>query len=265
MVARFTLTLPLSRMRQDYRREGTHLKNDANSLNYSNNPMEPSTNWKQTLHDGDRDSFEGLVEPYLDDLMKAGRLELLFYADHERLHRDDFTAEEVAGETLIQAWEHRHRVPEQISLRGWLLATQHRILLRLVEGEEDYRHSKAISLDDELPNVESEADPRERFSELYAANEPNTWGSVTPGSTPVDYEVSLDEERPSLGEVEGRHVLMMHDEFDMTPEEVAFTMQRAVDEVSKYVEAARTTAFERGEQTPPEPTDEPAKPRVEER
>ena len=220
-------------------------------------------NWQQVLREGDRDEFEALVRPHLEDLLQACRQELEFYAEHDRIHGDDFTEEEIAGETLIQAWEHRLQRPEQMTLRGWLLGTQHRILRKLVQDEEDYRHSKAISFDDELPKPQAGEDARERFSDLYQSDEPNTWEDVTPGQTPVDYEIDMDEERPTSSPSIGRHVVMMHDEFEMSLPEVAFTMQMGVREMAKHLESARTTGFERGEETPAEPTDEPAPPKDE--
>mgnify|MGYP001477468958 FL=1 len=64
--------------------------------------------WKAVL-EGDRRAFRRLVEPYLDELLRAAHRELEHYRRLKALRPEDLTAEELVGETLITAWRQRHR------------------------------------------------------------------------------------------------------------------------------------------------------------
>ncbi|PSQ79434.1 MAG: hypothetical protein BRD37_00055 [Bacteroidetes bacterium QH_8_67_23] len=109
------------------------------------------------------DTFQQAARPHIDRLITAARHDLDYYVEQGELHSDDFTPEEIAGETLIYAWDHREKRPEQVSLEGWLLGTQHRLLRGMVAEAMQYREEKALSLDEQIPadaKAEGEQAPR---------------------------------------------------------------------------------------------------------
>lgn len=212
-------------------------------------PPEPALEaWQQVMREGDRDSFHQMVDPYVDLLLKHARHELDYYIAQDYLRDGDFTAEEIVGETQIYAWEHREHCPERMSLRGWLLGTQHRLLRGLVAQQQAYRQDKALSLDEELPINPAEFHTQEWFQEWFQPDSELYWEDVIPSQEPVDIEVDLDEEGrmgPLQGDDTARHALLMHDEFEMPLPEVAFTLSRPVNETAGLIELARAPSRER--------------------
>lgn len=225
--------------------------------------QEQHADWQHVLENDDRDAFEALVKPYIDDLLRSARHDLDYYILQGHIQEDDLTPEEVVGEALIHAWQHRRQRPEKMSLRGWMLGTQYRVLRGLVKLQKDYRQDKAASLDAPIPPAGPEGlDTQEWFYEWYQPDDRFTWEDVIPGDQPVDMEVPLGREKARLfSDEDVYHVIMMHDEFKMSLPEVAFTMNRAVDELAEELSQARANLRERGiEATPPEMMDYPAPP-----
>lgn len=223
-------------------------------------------NEQLAFEDGDENAFREAVEPLMPGLVDAAAKALGFYVAQGHLHQDDLAPEEVVGEALIYAWEHRPQRPKQMSLRNWLLATQYRVLRGLVEQTKAYRRDKAISLDAPVPTDDADGrrpgdDVQEWFYDWYQPDTVVTWEDVTPGRRPVDYEVPLNEAAQHLLDTspETYHVLLMHDEFEMSLPEVAFTMGRGVEEVAESIEQAHATLRQRlGLSSEIEETDHPA-------
>lgn len=218
--------------------------------------------WSKIVDSGDEDAFRNMVEPHLPTLVRLARRELAFYVAQRQIHPGDFTPEEIAGETWINAWRHRESRPEKMSLRGWLLGIQHRVLKGLVHQQRAYRAEKAISLDEPLPPDVATHHTEEWFWDWYQPENELTWEDVTPASTPSDVELSLEE---SLDEVfadeDEARVLMMHDEFRMPLPEVAFTLNRSSKEVGDLLAGARASLRQRGVGINPiEEVDEPRSP-----
>jgi DNA-directed RNA polymerase specialized sigma24 family protein len=217
-----------------------------------------------SLSEIDEDRFRALVRPYTDVLIRAARSGLEFYQHQGAIREEDFTPEEVTGEALIKAWDLRERRPEAMSLRGWLLGVQHRVLVGMVEQHRAYQDDNAISLDTSAGPNEDADDVQEWFWDWYQPDSELIWEDVTPSGDPVDYEVSLDGEgREAVRALDPdtRHVLTMHDEFEMPLPEVAYTMNLAVNEVAALLSQARASLRERigGEEGIRE-TDHPAPP-----
>lgn len=74
-------------------------------------------NWKEVLAGSDQDSFREIIEPYIPTMMQAARRDLSFYVSQGFVQSDDFTAEELVGEAILHAWQHRNVRPERMSLR----------------------------------------------------------------------------------------------------------------------------------------------------
>jgi RNA polymerase sigma-70 factor (ECF subfamily) len=221
--------------------------------------MDPSSehagagaDWQRAMDTGDRDTFQQAARPHIDRLITAARHDLDYYVEQGELHSDDFTPEEIAGETLIYAWDHREKRPEQVSLEGWLLGTQHRLLRGMVAEAMQYREEKALSLDEQIPADAKAEGEQARFQYGYQPEAEITWEDVTPGPEPVDVNAPLYAEDGSVPneatfhlDPDARHAVMMHDEFEMDLVEVAFTMEQSVRETAALLEQARTSLHQR--------------------
>ncbi len=218
--------------------------------------------WQRLLENDDENAFREIVEPVIPTMTRVARRELAFYLRQRRIHPQDTSPESVVGEALLQAWQHRKQRPERMSLRGWLLGVQHRVLRGLVEKQQQYREDKAISLDKPLPLETAAEDSQEWFWDWYQPDGEITWEDVTPGSTLEEVELSIENDIDGVFEDEEQErVLMMHDEFRMPLPEVAFTMNRSVQEIADLVDRARATLRERGvSDSEIRETDEPAPP-----
>jgi RNA polymerase sigma-70 factor (ECF subfamily) len=210
----------------------------------------PAVRARQDGHDArgrdDKAAFEAAVEPYMETLLEGARKALAFYFAQGYLRPEDLSPEEIVGETLLYAWEHRGERPAPMSLRGWLLGTQYRVLRGLAERERAYRDDKAISLDEPFP-LDGSAAPstdhvQESFWEWHQPDAVTLWEEVTPAVEPVDIEIPLDVDHPTFAEnPESYHVLMLHDEFEVPLPEVAFTMNQNLRDTAALLEEARAS------------------------
>lgn len=225
----------------------------------------PSDGWDAVRRAENRAQFQSLVEPYLDTLRRAARDDLAYYVDHSFIHDNDFTPEEIVGEALIYAWEHRDRRPDGMSLRGWLLGMQHRITRGLIEDAAAYRHERAISLDEQIAPSERERGFRARPVSGRSPQIATTWEDITPSRVPIDINAPLFTNRDTFTlDPDTRHVVMMHDEFEMPLSEVATAMQQSIEQTTEMLEEARMKLRQQ-EGTPspsetPPPQDEEASP-----
>lgn len=219
---------------------------------------------QQKFGDGDEAAFQKAIKPELETLTTAAKQALAFYAAQGHIHLGDLTPEEVVGETMIYAWQHRERRPAPMSLRGWLLGTQYRVLRGLVHRIEGYREDKVLSLDAPIPTDPSTFratdDTQEWFWEWYQPDAVLTWEDVTPQDEPVTIDAPLNQDL-TPDRTETYHALMLHDEFEMPMQEVAFTMGRSINAVAELVDQARVTFRERlGRESVIAETDDPAPP-----
>lgn len=202
--------------------------------------------WQRILREEDEVSFNALVEPYIGALNRAARHYLNYYVAQGHIPQDAITVEDVVGETLVRAWNFRSSRPEKMPIRAWLLATLYRVVRSMVMQERAYRRENAISLDEPIPINPQEQATQEHFWEWYQWDDQLDWQDVIPNEVPVDYEVSLyDSEATAALDPDTYHVLMMHDEFEMSLPDVAFTMNRAVNEVAELLDMARADLRER--------------------
>lgn len=229
-------------------------------------PQSPGTPERDVLAEiarkSDMHAFHDLVQEHMDVMIKAARHELDYYVFEGYLRKGDIAPEEVVGEALIHAWEHLHLRPESMSLRGWLLGVEYRVLQRLVEQHRAYQSESAVSLDEPMPVDADSMSVQEWFWEWYQPDANITWEDVMPGEEPLDIEVPLYDVRDTLTlDPESRHVLMMHDEFEVPLQDVAFAMNRAVIETAELVDQARASLRKRliGNE-PPDGVDHPAPP-----
>lgn len=203
--------------------------------------MPMAERWEEVLESSDRDMYREAVSPFMEELLRAAREDLDFYVELGFLHEDDFTPEEIVGETLLHAWDHRGVRPAQMNLRVWLLGTQYRVMRGLVNRLRRYRRDKSLSLDEPVPDNAAAHDTEEWFWDWYQPDRELIWEDVIPAQEPADIDVSLetDDGEGLLEETDERHALVLHDEFEMSLPEVAFTINRSPIAVAEILEKAR--------------------------
>lgn len=226
-------------------------------------PDIPSDDWQAVLDRDDEAAFQDLVRPHIENLRRAAQHDLDYYVTQGDLHEHDLTPEEVVGETLIYTWEHRAQRPTDISLLGWLMGTQYRVLRDMVEARRQYRADKAISLDAQIPADAKSQGFQDRRQYGYKPDEVLIWEDVVAGYEPSDIEAPLFTNEDTFHlDPESRHVVMMHDEFDVPLPDIASAMHQAVRDTEALLEQARTSLRERqgepGEASPPPPESTPA-------
>lgn len=214
------------------------------------------------LRENDEEGFRDMVQEHLPQLLLVAQQEIDYYVFGGFLHRQDLAPEDVVGEGLIHSWDQLEHRPEGMSLRGWLLGVTYRTIRKLVEQYRVFRNEQAVSLDAPLPINPDNMDIQEWFWEWYQPDSSMTWEDVVPAVEPVDLETPLYDVRDALAlDPDARHVLMMHDEFDVPLEEVAFTMNRAVVETAELIDQARATLRQRlASSEPAEVINHPAPP-----
>lgn len=199
--------------------------------------------WKAVL-DGDRAAFNRMVAPHLDELLRAARRDIRYHVHLDDLKRGDVTAEELVGESLLRAWKSRRQRPAGVSLRAWLLGTQHRVLQKLIRQEQLERALWAVSLEDPVP-PEPLFDDEASFWEWYQPDDVTRWEDVLPADVaPAEAMPPLDEEATHALESEPRQVLLLHDEHELSLAEIAAVTGRSVREVTEMLTRARQTAHE---------------------
>lgn len=217
----------------------------------------PAAVWQRAL-DGETEAFEEAVAPLQQALVDAARREVDVERSAGHLRPDALNAEELFGETLLRAFDHRATFDRRrMSFRAWLLGIQHRVLARLTADEAGYDDRKAISLDEELPAREEFDDVEEALYEGRQPFEVTTYEDLIPGSAPEDIEIDLDgrngplteEERELLAtadlEPTQRRVALFHGEFELSMEEVAQILNVQLNDAAAAFNQARMTLRER--------------------
>jgi RNA polymerase sigma-70 factor (ECF subfamily) len=233
----------------------------------SDRPYAPAPDTWRSAIDGDSEAFEESVAPLQEKLLAAARRQVDVERAAGNLRVDALAPEELYGETLLRAFEHRASYdPRRLSFRAWLLGIQHRVLARLTADEVAYDARKAISLDEEVPTREEFDDVEEALYEGHQPFEVTTYEDLVAGSAPDDIEIDLagrtepldEEERALLAtadlEPTARRVALFHGEFALSMDEVAQILNVQLNEVAASYNQARTTLRERiGTREVPEP------------
>lgn len=228
----------------------------------------PAPDRWRTAVDGDSEAFEEAVAPLQEILLAAARRQVDVERVAGNLKVEALAPEELYGETLLRAFEHRANYdPRRLSFRAWLLGIQHRVLARLTADEVGYDARKAISLDEEVPTREEFDDVEEALYEGRQPFEVTTYEDLVAGSAPDDIEIDLEgrtepldeEERALLATADlepiARRVALFHGEFELSMDEVAQILNVQLNEVAASYNQARTTLRERiGTREVPEPT-----------
>ncbi len=213
-------------------------------------PNRPASDlWDRALS-GDRDAFEEALAPHHDTLMDAARRKIAARIAEGELRERALTPEELVGETMIRAFDHRASFdPEQMSLRAWLLGIQYRTLNRLLRTEHRYDDQKAISLDAEVPAGDEQDAVEEQFYEFRQPFDVTTYEEIIPSQQPADVEIdprgrSLSPEELDYLESSGlgaeqRHLVEFHDEFELSLSEIAQIMETSLQNTAEALGEAR--------------------------
>ncbi len=213
-------------------------------------PAHPPTDLWQRALDGDRDAFEEALAPHRDTLLDAARRALSARIAEGQLRERVLTPEELVGETLLRAFDHRARYePEQMRMRAWLIGIQYRTLNRLVRAEQRYDEQKAISLDAEVPARREQDAVEEEFYEFRQPFDVTTYEEMIPGSRPADVEVDLRGQTLSREELnqldaggllsEQRQIAEFHDEFELSLPEIAQIIEYSLQDTAEALGEAR--------------------------
>ncbi len=205
------------------------------------------TTWRDALSSGDKDGFRAAIEPHTDTLLAAARRDLSYYKAKGKIGDQDLVPEDVVGEAIVQAWDRRDKLPEQMSLRGWMLAVTHRAGRGLVARQHTLDTEKVISLDAPVPTEGDASDSAQQwFYEWYQPDSVVTWEEITPGSVPIDLSEPVDGRLLDLiDDEDARGALLLHQEFDMDPSEVAYAMGTSLNELAERVQGARVSLTNR--------------------
>lgn len=231
---------------------------------------DPSDAWPRALA-GDRDAFEEAVAPYQDTLLDAARRQVDVQRQTGLMSADSLTPEELTGETLVRAYDRRETYDAgRLPLRAWLLGLQTRTLMRLARDEARYDSRTPISLDQPVPTGEDTDAVEEAFYEFREPFDVLTYGDLVPGTIAADADaveqgtsdLTDDDDNP-YGPTDGEapnaltedaqadrlgrahQALLLHDEFDLSLQEVARIFDASIKDVAENVSAARAGLLER--------------------
>ncbi len=201
--------------------------------------------WEAVL-DGDHQAFRRLVEPHLDELVEAARRDISYYVALDMLSPDDLTPEELVGETLLRAWRDRFRRPRHLSLRGWLLGTQDRVLRRIVQRLQLERELVTLSLEQPYYPETPIYDDEESFWEWYQPDDVTTWEDVIPDESELIGE-ELEADQELLLRPDERRVLLLNDHHRLSLKEIASIMNLSVQQTAEMLTQARRQVQQEGE------------------
>jgi DNA-directed RNA polymerase specialized sigma24 family protein len=203
--------------------------------------------WQRAV-DGDRDAFEQAVAPMRDLLIRNAHSAIEAQTATGALPAGTLNPEELAGETLVRAFEGRAHYSPRMSLRAWLLGLQQRALTRIAADEAGYRDRKVISLDEEVPFREDYDAVEEAFYEFRHPFDVTTFNDVIPSQAPDDIEIDtrqpLTDEELQYLEQSGldpsvKQLVQLHDEFEMPLGEVAQILEHSLHDLAESLSSAR--------------------------
>lgn len=195
--------------------------------------------WRAVL-DGDRTAFNRMVEPLVDELLRAAERDVRHYRKRGNLNPGSLKPAELVGETLLGAWTSRRQKPSSMSLKSWLLGLQQRVLRKLIDADHLERTLWSVSLEEAVPPPPLFDD--DSLWEWYQPDDITLWEDVIPSDfTADDRLVGVDENSlESLGPTE-RQAFLLYDRHELSLAEVATILDRTVRETADMITKARRT------------------------
>jgi len=134
--------------------------------------------WDEVLL-GNKALFNKLTDPYVLFLLDAARKDVAREVTLGNFHPDWLQAEELVGETLVQAWYMRHGRSERKSIKEWLLEVQKYTFQKIIQEEKSFFNSIAVSLEDLAP-PELKSKTEIGFDEWLAPYPHDRWADIIP-------------------------------------------------------------------------------------
>lgn len=198
----------------------------------STHGSESSPAWARCL-DGDREAFQDLVTPHLDELFAAGQRDIKYHVAVGDLREGDLSGEELVGETLLRAWRDRRTRPQLLSLRAWLLGLQFRVLMRIVRQEQLLRRLISVSLEARAPEPPI-YDDDEGFYEWFQPDEVVRWEDVLAAEAHLQPADEVFEENVSGLSPVARQVLVMRHVHRLSFTEIAVGLRISRESLSQF-------------------------------
>lgn len=194
--------------------------------------------WQKSLC-GDRDAFQRLVTPHLDELFTAAYRDIRYHSAAGDLREDDLAPEELVGETLLRAWRDRHRRPSSLETRPWLLGLQFRVLTRIVRQEQLLKRLLSVSLEAPTPPAPV-YDDDESFWEWFQPDEMLRWEDAIPSDTSAELPAELFEQDVAGLSPLARQVAVFRYFHHLTVGEIASGLGLSANRVSQFWREARS-------------------------
>jgi DNA-directed RNA polymerase specialized sigma24 family protein len=192
--------------------------------------MDISNNdWSAALH-GDLQAFRHIVEPHIPELRQTSARELRYHELIRDLPENDLMPDDVVAETLIRAWETRHRRPRRLRLRAWLLGTALRIIDLMVRSEK--RLYRAM---DQAPE-----EAEDTYWDWYEPDDLEKGDMLPQDPAPVTVRLpTIREERVRSLDPRSRQAGLLSATHLLTPAEIAWILNLTVSQARHAIEQAR--------------------------
>ncbi|HWQ37622.1 MAG TPA: hypothetical protein VNM24_03285 [Burkholderiales bacterium] len=211
--------------------------NTETSIAVANDPQ-----WQRALA-GDRQAFWAIVEPHLAEMLQAAGRDIRYHESLGQLGPQDLAPEELVGETLIRAWHGRHHRPRRLSLRAWLLGSQHRVLQWIVAREQRLRQIWSVSLESAPPREPVIYDDDASYWEWHQPDDFVRWEDLIPGDVPAPEEfIALEEAPLDQLDAQARQALLLRFEHRLAVAEIAYILRLPVEQTRRLIGELRTEA-----------------------
>jgi len=179
--------------------------------------------WELVLK-GDHKTFNEMAEPYLDEMSQIAEREILYLQYLGHFGQDDLNTNELVGEALLQAWDRRHKRPDEISIKAWLLGTLQRVIQRKVRQADILKSVESVSLESPVLS-ENYFDEDQSFWDWHQPDDFTKWEDIIEDHhvLPEDY-ILYEEGETNILPGQFRDVIFFHDKHSLKPHEVAYLM-----------------------------------------
>ncbi len=198
----------------------------------------------ESIVSGDRKAFDAFVESEMAGLLEAARHEIAYYEDIGDFPPRYMTPEELVGEAMIRAWDHRTKKPKGMSPRAWLYAVLFRAADRLARWRREIQSHETLSTDQKIPDDPLVLDPvyddDEEFYEWFQPDEALKWEDVIPSDVVAPEQLlAVCEGEPARLKPEERRAALLYFRLGFSMEEVCRVLGRSPEETGKLLERAR--------------------------
>ncbi len=200
--------------------------------------------WQAVL-DGDKETFNRLIEPLVADLIAAAREELAYFTELGEIPEGVYAVEDIVAQAVLRAWRNRRRRPSRASLKAWLLAILYRIFDDIVARERRRREVAEAAREQhpEIPPLEDE----DAFWEWFQPDDLPLVEPLMPEETPSPEEIaSVLETRPHAVATTARRALVMHRRHGIEIGEISAVLRKSAAETRALIAEAAKRVREAG-------------------